>query len=207
MPVPQQCGRSQRAAAQLREAFAGPGVLESVYEAPFGTGPGAVLIHVRIVEVLVRGWDLTRATRQPAKSPTTSPNGPWPGPSSSSRHGTGPGALLRRRGPRPAGRARRGPPRRVSQPPRVTPDCSAYRSPAHGAQITLICSGRRRRTLRANAAPDRRVLARAREESSYSPCRMTYDPPLSASAVRNRRRLVVRWHTTLAAVMRSCDGR
>ena len=59
----------QRAAAQLREAFAAPGVLESVYEAPFGTGPGAVLVHVRIVEVLVHGWDLARATGQPAEFP------------------------------------------------------------------------------------------------------------------------------------------
>jgi len=56
-------------AAQLREAFAGPGVLESVYEAPFGTGPGAVLAHVRIVEVLVHGWDLARATGQSAGFP------------------------------------------------------------------------------------------------------------------------------------------
>lgn len=59
----------QRASAQLLEAFAGPGVLESVYEAPFGTGPGAVMMHVRIVEVLVHGWDLARATGQSADFP------------------------------------------------------------------------------------------------------------------------------------------
>jgi uncharacterized protein (TIGR03086 family) len=59
----------QRAAAQLREAFAAPGVLESVYQAPFGAGPGAVLVHVRIVEVLVHGWDLAQATGQPAEFP------------------------------------------------------------------------------------------------------------------------------------------
>lgn len=59
----------QRAAAELREAFAAPGVLESVYTAPFGTGPGAALAHVRIVELLVHGWDLARATGQPAAFP------------------------------------------------------------------------------------------------------------------------------------------
>ncbi len=59
----------QGAAAQLRGAFAGPGVLESVYEAPFGTEPGAALAHVRIVEVLVHGWDLARATGQAAGFP------------------------------------------------------------------------------------------------------------------------------------------
>ena len=59
----------EQAAARLREAFAGPGVLESVYTAPFGTAPGAVLAHVRVVEVLVHGWDLARATGQPADFP------------------------------------------------------------------------------------------------------------------------------------------
>ena len=59
----------RRAAARLREASAGPGVLESVYEAPFGAGPGAVLVHVQIVEVLVHGWDLARATGQSAEFP------------------------------------------------------------------------------------------------------------------------------------------
>ena len=54
----------QRAAAQLRQAFRGPGVLASVYEAPFGTAPGTALVHVRIAENLVHGWDLARATGQ-----------------------------------------------------------------------------------------------------------------------------------------------
>ena len=56
----------QQAAGELREAFAAPGVLESVYTAPFGSGPGAALAQVRIVELLVHGWDLARATGQQA---------------------------------------------------------------------------------------------------------------------------------------------
>ena len=59
----------QRAAQALREAFSAPGVLESVYTAPFGSGTGAVLLHVRLVELLVHGWDLARATGQQADFP------------------------------------------------------------------------------------------------------------------------------------------
>jgi uncharacterized protein (TIGR03086 family) len=59
----------QRAAAGLREAFVQPGVLESVYEAPFGTAPGAAMVHVRIVENLVHGWDLARASGLPGDFP------------------------------------------------------------------------------------------------------------------------------------------
>jgi uncharacterized protein (TIGR03086 family) len=48
----------------LVQAFAAPGVLEATYSAPFGTAPGAVLVHVRTVEILGHGWDLARATGQ-----------------------------------------------------------------------------------------------------------------------------------------------
>lgn len=57
------------AAARLRTAFGAPGALEEIYTAPFGTGPGAVLAHVRVVEILTHGWDLARATGQPAGFP------------------------------------------------------------------------------------------------------------------------------------------
>ncbi len=72
----------QRATAQLREAFRGPGVLESVYDAPFGTARGTALVHVRIVENLVHGWDLARATRQPGDFPGDVAGRAWSGPSS-----------------------------------------------------------------------------------------------------------------------------
>ncbi len=55
------------AAADMRAAFAAPGVLERIFAAPVGALPGAVLIQVRIVELLAHGWDLARATGQPTE--------------------------------------------------------------------------------------------------------------------------------------------
>lgn len=59
----------RRAGQELREAFARPGALDAVYQAPFGTGPGTALVHVRVVEALAHGWDLARATGQAATFP------------------------------------------------------------------------------------------------------------------------------------------
>jgi uncharacterized protein (TIGR03086 family) len=59
----------QNAGARLTDAFRAPGVLGKVYTAPFGTGPGAALAQVRIIEQLAHGWDLARATGQPADFP------------------------------------------------------------------------------------------------------------------------------------------
>jgi uncharacterized protein (TIGR03086 family) len=49
----------------LLAAFAVPGALERVVTVPFGAVPGAVALHLRMVEALVHGWDLARATAQP----------------------------------------------------------------------------------------------------------------------------------------------
>lgn len=56
-----------RAAGQaLAAGFTQPGVVDRVYQAPMGPAPGAMLLQVRIGELLVHGWDLAHATGQPA---------------------------------------------------------------------------------------------------------------------------------------------
>jgi uncharacterized protein (TIGR03086 family) len=121
----------QQASMQLREAFRGPGVLEAVYEAPFGTAPGAALAHVRIVENLVHGWDLALATGQRTSFRTTSPDGPWAGPGTISRRGR-------------RVRARRSPPRcrsrRTRQPWTGWPGSSAGRSDEIGHDEAMTSS-------------------------------------------------------------------
>jgi len=54
------------AAATMRAAFAEPGVLERIYQSPIGSVPGAVLVHLRISELLVHSWDIAKATGQAA---------------------------------------------------------------------------------------------------------------------------------------------
>ena len=45
---------------------AGPAPWGRTVQAPFGTVPGAVAVHLRLTEVLVHGWDLAQATGQVA---------------------------------------------------------------------------------------------------------------------------------------------
>ena len=59
----------REAGTALQAAFSQPNVLESIFPAPVGAVPGAVLLHLRITELLVHGWDLARATGQPVQLP------------------------------------------------------------------------------------------------------------------------------------------
>lgn len=67
-------GAFRQAGAQLLDAFRQPGVLERVFEVPVGGArglmmPGFFALHLRIGDTLVHGWDLARATGQPARLP------------------------------------------------------------------------------------------------------------------------------------------
>lgn len=53
----------------LHDAFCQPGVLQRVFPSPVGKVPGIVLVHLRITELLVHGWDLAHATAQPVRLP------------------------------------------------------------------------------------------------------------------------------------------
>jgi len=53
----------------LHDAFLAPGVLERSHPSPMGEMPGAVLVSMRTTELMVHGWDLARATGQPADLP------------------------------------------------------------------------------------------------------------------------------------------
>jgi uncharacterized protein (TIGR03086 family) len=54
----------RRSVDRLYEAFAAPGALDRIVSVPFGQVPGAVALHLRVVELVVHGWDLARATDQ-----------------------------------------------------------------------------------------------------------------------------------------------
>src|ERR1051326_1706239 len=45
------------------------GVFERTFPVPIGSVPGAVMLHLRITDLLVHAWDLAQATSQPAELP------------------------------------------------------------------------------------------------------------------------------------------
>lgn len=59
----------RESAADLLAAFGQPGVMERTVTVPIGEVPGLVALHLRLVEALVHGWDLARATDQPVTFP------------------------------------------------------------------------------------------------------------------------------------------
>jgi uncharacterized protein (TIGR03086 family) len=49
---------------RLSETFAEHDVLAGTYPSPMGEGPGSLLVHMRVNELVVHGWDLAKATGQ-----------------------------------------------------------------------------------------------------------------------------------------------
>jgi uncharacterized protein (TIGR03086 family) len=49
---------------ELRDAFAGEGVLEGTFPTPFGQGRGSSIISMRVVEMSVHAWDIASSTGQ-----------------------------------------------------------------------------------------------------------------------------------------------
>jgi uncharacterized protein (TIGR03086 family) len=48
----------------LRAAFSAEGALDRIYPTPFGDGPGAVLVNMRVIEMSIHAWDIAKATGQ-----------------------------------------------------------------------------------------------------------------------------------------------
>lgn len=53
----------------LVAAFRRQGVLDQLFQVPVGTVPGIAALHLRMVEDLVHGWDVARATDQQLRIP------------------------------------------------------------------------------------------------------------------------------------------
>jgi len=59
----------EESATSLLAAFSQPGALDQVVQVPFGRASGVIALHLRLTELVVHGWDLARATGQPADFP------------------------------------------------------------------------------------------------------------------------------------------
>jgi uncharacterized protein (TIGR03086 family) len=59
--------RAYRESAEaMKRAWRQPGRLEGMYELPIGVLPGQAALTLRLNEAILHGWDLARATGQPA---------------------------------------------------------------------------------------------------------------------------------------------
>ena len=62
-------GAFRESAGRLVAAFGQPGALEQIVTIPVGTMPGSGAARIRVVEMLVHGWDLAEATGQATAFP------------------------------------------------------------------------------------------------------------------------------------------
>ncbi len=60
----------RESADALVRAFRRPGAMERLVQVPFGSVPGAVAFHLRLVETFTHAWDLALATGQRVDFPT-----------------------------------------------------------------------------------------------------------------------------------------
>jgi uncharacterized protein (TIGR03086 family) len=56
-------------ARALLDAFSQPRVMEQTFPSAIGVVPGIAVVHLRVTELLVHGWDIAQATGQPALLP------------------------------------------------------------------------------------------------------------------------------------------
>jgi uncharacterized protein (TIGR03086 family) len=59
----------REAGSGLLAAADQPDLLGKTFTIPLGTVPGAIALHILTTEILVHGWDVARATGQPARLP------------------------------------------------------------------------------------------------------------------------------------------
>jgi uncharacterized protein (TIGR03086 family) len=59
----------ERVVERAREIWARPGAVEQKYKTSRSELPGAALFNIFLIELLVHGWDLAKATGQPTEMP------------------------------------------------------------------------------------------------------------------------------------------